>query len=737
MSLRFKVLMAILLAAAAAGAAVGVPLYLGAERLVEQAAARELETMRGKLDTALGAEVARAMALAAEIAGQPWVGAAMAAGDRAALATALGPGFAAMKRDHGVVQVQFHTPPATSFLRVHALDKYGDDLSGFRHTVVEANRTQRAVAGLERGRGGLGVRAVVPVFDAGKHVGTVEYGLDFGPAFFERLTQGPTDEAEFYFFADAAVSTFSAEDATNSRAVSTREGAALLGSEVLARVRAGETVTAGHTLGGKPWMGLAVPVRDYAGNVTGAVNLLTSLEAFADTSAGVQRMALVAAAGALLLAAALGWLFSHWIGARLVRLGGRMQTLAAGDVDHPIEGADRSDEIGTMARALEVFRANAAEVAHLREAKQEADRRAECERAEMMQRLGAEIGAVVAAAAEGDFSQRVTCRFDERDLTALGEAVNQLAARVGDSLGAVRRVLSALARGELSERIDGAHRGDFAALQTDVNATADTLAELLGGMGKAVEALRATSTEMQREAHEMAERASVQAASLEQTSATMEQMSATVNSNAQSAEQAAEKAGLAAVASQGSQEAIEAAVAQMEAISASSERIATITGAIESIAMQTNLLALNAAVEAARAGDAGRGFAVVAVEVRSLAKRASEAAAEINGLIAESHAIVARGVKSVEGARGQLGDMVGQIGELQSLIENISSASREQAIGVGEISTTVSGLDQMTQENARLADRSEHVVKALVQETERLDGLARRFQTHGHRLAAE
>jgi methyl-accepting chemotaxis protein len=731
MSLRLRIMLAITLAAVVAAGAVGVPLYLGAERLVAQAADRELESMSARLATALRAEVDRAMALAAHTAGQPWVGAAMAAGERAVLAEAMGPGFPAMKRDHGVVQVQFHTPPATSFLRLHALEQFGDDLSSFRQTVVQANQRQRAVSGLERGRGGLGVRAVHPVAHGGRHVGTVEYGVDFGGPFFDRLAAGATDDAEFYFFPADNVATFAAGDAAGARAAATFADAALLDGAVLDAVRRGEVVTRGYTVGGRPYMGRAEPIRDYAGTITGAAHLLISTAAFAETAAGVRRTAMGAAAVAFVVAAVMGWLFSQWIGGRLAGLGTRMASLARGDTESPVAGADRHDEIGTMAQALEVFRVNAAEMESLRREKADADARAETMRAEMLYRLGDEIGAVVAAVAGGDFSRRVTCRFDEEDLCVLGDSVNELAERIGDSVGAVRRVLGALASGDLSARMEGHHRGDFAALQADVNATAETLGELLGGIGAAVAALKTTADKMAHEAHEIAERASSQAASLEETSATMEQMSATVSSNAQSAEQAAEKAGKASAASRNSQQAIEAAVAQMQAISTSSERISAITGAIESIAMQTNLLALNAAVEAARAGDAGRGFAVVAAEVRTLAKRASEAAAEINGLIAESHTNVSKGVASVGGARSLLGDMVGQMGDLETLIASISAASREQAVGVTEVSSTVSGLDQMTQENARIADQSEVIVAALQDETRRLESLAARFTRSG------
>jgi len=77
---------------------------------------------------------------------------------------------------YGIAQFQFHLPPATSFLRYHAPQNFGDDLSAFRATVVEANSQQRPVVGLEVGRGGPGMRVVYPVFHDGEHIGSVEFG---------------------------------------------------------------------------------------------------------------------------------------------------------------------------------------------------------------------------------------------------------------------------------------------------------------------------------------------------------------------------------------------------------------------------------------------------------------------------------------------------------------------------------------------------------------------------------
>ena len=99
------------------------------------------------------------------------------AGDRTALSEMFTDFYADLRRDFDIAQFQFHTPPATSFLRLHAPAQFGDDLSAFRQTVIEANRSRRPVLGLEVGRGGPGTRVVHPVVtEDGRHIGSVEFG---------------------------------------------------------------------------------------------------------------------------------------------------------------------------------------------------------------------------------------------------------------------------------------------------------------------------------------------------------------------------------------------------------------------------------------------------------------------------------------------------------------------------------------------------------------------------------
>ena len=108
------------------------------------------------------------------------------------------PGFQALKDTHGIEQLHFHVPPATSFLRVHLPDHHGDDLRAYRQTVNEAMRTGREVGGLERGETGFSLRGVVPVRHQGDQVGTVEAGWAFDVTFLEHFKNSLDAEISLY-----------------------------------------------------------------------------------------------------------------------------------------------------------------------------------------------------------------------------------------------------------------------------------------------------------------------------------------------------------------------------------------------------------------------------------------------------------------------------------------------------------------------------------------------------------
>mgnify|MGYP001253158382 CR=1 FL=1 len=129
-----------------------------------------------------------AQAMSAMIASQPSIKEAFARGDRELLSKQLLPVFYTLSEQYGVEQFQFHTAPATSFLRLHDPKKYGDDLSSKRSTIVEVNRKRQPVNGVEEGVSGLGIRGLVPVNADGQHVGSIEFGIDLSQNFVEQFS---------------------------------------------------------------------------------------------------------------------------------------------------------------------------------------------------------------------------------------------------------------------------------------------------------------------------------------------------------------------------------------------------------------------------------------------------------------------------------------------------------------------------------------------------------------------
>ncbi|NYZ61838.1 methyl-accepting chemotaxis protein, partial [Luteimonas deserti] len=273
-------------------------------------------------------------------------------------------------------------------------------------------------------------------------------------------------------------------------------------------------------------------------------------------------------------------------------------------------------------------------------------------------RLEAEVSRVISAAAAGDLSGRI--RTDDKSgfLLALAGQLNGLLDANAASLDQVSGVLTSLADGDLTVRMDGDFQGVFAQMRDDANATVAQLTGIVGRIQAASGAIGTASSEIAAGNDDLSRRTEQQAANLEETAASMEELTSTVRQNADHARQANQLAiGAASVASQGG-DVVGQVVQTMSDIEQSSRKIADIISVIDGIAFQTNILALNAAVEAARAGEQGRGFAVVASEVRTLAQRSAAAAKEIKQLIDDSTGKVESGAALAAQAGKTMGEIV-------------------------------------------------------------------------------
>jgi methyl-accepting chemotaxis protein len=277
----------------------------------------------------------------------------------------------------------------------------------------------------------------------------------------------------------------------------------------------------------------------------------------------------------------------------------------------------------------------------------------------------------------------------------------------------------------LSYRQSETFPSDYEALRTDYNEAATALEGTIKVVVAKAHAIRTATNEISAAADDVAKDAARQVDGLLQAAASLGVITANVERTAEGARATGNVVAKARSGAQQSATVVSAAVAAMTDIEGSARKIGQIIGIIDEIAFQTNLLALNAGVEAARAGEAGRGFAVVASEVRGLAQRSADAARDIKQLIADSTHQVGRGVKLVGETGLSLEQIVAHVDELDRLVIEMANAIRNDALGLQQVNTSISGVSQDSLKSKTLvADAASD----LAIETKSLAEIATRFR---------
>ena len=336
-----------------------------------------------------------------------------------------------------------------------------------------------------------------------------------------------------------------------------------------------------------------------------------------------------------------------------------------------VPSRDRSDELGEIAKAVELFRLAAVT------------------RAEADARAAAELQAVTFA---------------------------------------LEQSLCALSKGDLTCEVQADFPPAYKALKTNFNATLRSLRNVIASVLESSEALRSGSQEIAQASEDLARRTESNAASLEETSAALTQIDGRIKATAEAATRTVTRADQAIATVSDGRSVADEAVQAMGRVRESAKGIDEVIEGVDKIAFQTRVLAMNAAVEAGRAGDAGRGFAVVADLVSALAMRAEEEAKRARDQLTVTQTDIVTAVKAVQKVDGALAGISKGVGEVHQLLGSMAADNQAQASAITQISAAIGQMDQSTQQNAAMVEQTSAAARNLNGEVQSLADKAATFR---------
>ncbi|HCX63806.1 MAG TPA: hypothetical protein DHN33_01165 [Eubacteriaceae bacterium] len=583
-----------------------------------------------------------------------------------------------------MAQFQFHLPDSTSFLRLHAPEKFGDSLRDFRFTVNQANETESLVAGIEEGRGGYGFRVVSPVSYEGTHVGTVEMGADLGQGFLEEIKSRFTN-GDFYIYSLVEDGLISWEDQEHDWIASTADSDEYeLSDSQIARLKNDETIIA-H---GEKTNVLLQPFTDYSGEVIGYYKAVFDRSANIATMQTVKMQILLMSVVGIGLLILITYLIVRSIFNKIDRFKDLFAKLSLGDltVSYPLEKVNCSEIMDCGKEECPDYKKDGVlcwfEVGSYAP---EYGREVYCSK-------------ILNKEYKDCRECKVYKRVNKNEIDTLGAWFNSL----GSELSELMKKVSNISQ-------------DLSASSQELQATGTTIANAAENIGNSMESLSSGTEEQSAQAEETSEVTEKLTREINQVDEDTDQMKAQsdhVKQNLQSGQdqihESVEKINTVKDRTATSSK-------NIEVLGESSKKIGEIVTVIGNIAEQTNLLALNAAIEAARAGEAGKGFSVVAEEVRKLAEESSGATDEIAKLIKSIQAQVSETVDTMDETEEAVSTSVESIQRfettfeaitdsserLEELIDNIAQSAKSIAENSNQVAQSIDQIAAVSEESAK------------------------------------
>ncbi|MFB9141005.1 methyl-accepting chemotaxis protein, partial [Maritalea porphyrae] len=311
------------------------------------------------------------------------------------------------------------------------------------------------------------------------------------------------------------------------------------------------------------------PIQNKKDEVIGAVYVGAPISAFIGQVMETLQLIVLVSLAVLGVMAIAAFFVSRVMMRPIPRISEAMTEIANGDYDYEVPYTQKTNELGEMARAVEVFRANGLRVNEMTEEEKMAAKQRTAERADMMQELQRAFGEVVDAAVSGDFTRRVEAEFPDEELNRLAHGVNELVETVDRGVTETGEVLAALANTDLTKRMEGDYQGSFLQLKNDTNRVGDKLTEVISSLRETSKSLKNATGEILSGANDLSERTTRQAASIEETSAATEQLAETVRDNTERAKRAQVSAGEASQVAERGGEVMAQANEAMQRITAS------------------------------------------------------------------------------------------------------------------------------------------------------------------------